>query len=209
MSKSDIERLKQQRKQNNMKEQKTRQEKIQDIIDYETKLTNIFNQRTEEELRSIIARHKRNKSIIYFTDHDKAFNYLRQHDYAVDIIGTVDKVSKIRNINGIRTVCLTDIYMVAVENDNVCLCVKHAWLNEELSWTVLKNILMNGNKVGYELFANRLKAIRYTEEYCKNGVEKHRYQLTQLTKRKRIAWIQKVQRANGITMSAEKIEEIL
>lgn len=209
MSKSDIERLKQQRKQNNIKEQKTRQEKINDIIDYETKLTKIFNQRTEEELRDIIARHKRNKSIIYFKDHDKAFNYLRQNDYSVDIIGTVSKVSKIRNINGIRTVCLTDIYMVAVENDNVCLCVEHAWLNEELSWTVLKNILMHGNNVGYEMFINRLKAIRYTEEYCKNGIEKHRFQLTQLTKRKRIAWVKKVQKMNGITMSDEQITAIL
>ena len=209
MSKSDIERLKQQRKQNNIKEQRTRQEKINDIIDYESKLTKIFNQRSEEELRAIIDRHKRNQSVIHFKDHDKAFDYLRKHDYSVDIIGTVSKVSKIRNINNIRTMCLENIYMVAVENDNVCLCVEHAWLNEELSWTILKNILINGNNAGYEIFINRLKAIRYTEEYCKNGASVNRYQLTQLTKKKRIAWVKKVQRANGITMTNEQIEEIL
>ena len=209
MSKSDIERLKQQRKQNNIKEQMTRQEKIQSIENLEKKLSDMFNQRSEEELRSIIERHKRNQSVIYFKNHDKAFEFLRQHDYSVDIIGTVSKVSKIRNINNIRTMCLEYIYMVAVENDNVCLCVEHAWLNEELSWTVLKNILMNGNNTGYEIFINRLKAIRYTEEYCKNGASVNRYQLTQLTKKKRIAWVKKVQRANGITMTNEKIEEIL
>jgi hypothetical protein len=82
-------------------------------------------------------------------------------------------------------------------------------MNEELSWTILKNILKYPGKAGYEVFINRLKPIKYTDEYCKNGVEKHRYQLTQLTKKKRIAWVQKVQRANGITMSVEKIAEIL
>lgn len=209
MSKKDIERLKNIKKQNNMKEQMTRQEKIQSIENLEKKLADIFNQRSEEELRSIIERHKRNKSVIYFNNHDKAFQFLRDNDYSVDILGTVSEVSKIRNINGVRTMCLENIYMVAVENDNVCICVDHIWMNEELSWTILKNILKYPGKAGYEVFINRLKPIKYTAEYCKNGVEKHRYQLTQLTKKKRIAWVQKVQRANGITMSAEKIAEIL
>ena len=64
MSKKDIERIKNMKKQNNMKNQMTRQEKIQSIENLEKKLADMFNQRSEEELRSIIERHKKNQSVI-------------------------------------------------------------------------------------------------------------------------------------------------
>jgi hypothetical protein len=211
MSKA-TDRIKEMRKQNNMKNNNTKGNKIEKLIEKRDFYNVYYSNPTIGEVKAKIMEHKINGTIYKAKNHDAAFKYLHDWKYSVDIIATYDGVSytgKNKYDSKITAMCIKDIYMIVRETGE-CIWVDHAWLDERLA-TVAVGIYSNmyKNNKGGEVFINRLKAMKYAANYRKDGGYKTRYQISSENKKTRAEYVQEIQRQEGMHMTVNEIRAML
>ena len=207
MSKA-TDRIKEMRKQNNMKKNNTKTNKIQDLINKRDYFNSKYDNPTVGQIKAKIMEHMMNGTVYRAKNHDEAFKYLHDWKYTVDIVATYSRVAHSKTSN-MTTMCITDIYMIVRETGE-CIWVDHAWLSEPLA-TVAVGIYANmyKNNSGGEVFINRLKAMKYAANYRADGGYKTRYQLSAENKKTRAEYVQAIQKEEGIHMSVNEIRAML
>lgn len=207
MSKA-TDRIKEMRKQNNMKKNNTKNNRINELKEKRDFYNVYYGNPTIGEIKAKIMEHKINGTIYKAKNHDEAFKYIHDWKYAVDIIATYDKTSRTKD-GKYTTMCIKDIYMVVRETGE-CIFVDHAWLDERLAQVAVGIYThMYRNNPGGEVFINRLKAMKYAANYKANGGYKTRYQVSAENKKTRAEYVQAIHRAEGIHMTVDEIRAML
>ena len=207
MSKA-TDRIKEMRKQNNMKNNNTKSNKLNKALEQEAYLNEKYNNPTYEDIKAIVDKHRENGTIYTARTHDEAFTYLHNMKYTVDIIATYNRVSKSKYDNE-TSICIKDIYMIVRETEE-CILVDHAWINEGLAQVaVSKYVSMYKDQPGGVVFIPRLKTMKYAKDYRKNGSYNIRYQLSAECKQNRALWVKKQQEYVGIHMTIKEIRTML
>ena len=201
-------RIKEMRTQNNMKNNNTKQNKLNKLLEKEAYLNEIYDNPTYEEIKAIVEKHRENGTIYATRTHDEAFTYLHNMKYTVSLIATYSKVSKSKYDNE-TSMCVQNIYMVVRETGE-CILVDHAWINEELAQIAVgKYVCMYKDQPGGEVFIPRLKTMKYAKDYRKNGTYDVRYQLSAECKQNRALWVKKQQEYADINMTIDEIRAML
>ena len=201
-------RIKEMRKQNNMKKNNTKQNKLNELLEKEAYLNEKYDNPTYEEIKAIVEKHRENGTIYATRTHDEAFTYLHNMKYTVAIIATYSRVSKSK-YDDETSMCVQNIYMVVRETGE-CILVDHAWINEELAQIAVgKYVCMYKDQPGGEVFIPRLKTMKYAKDYRKNGAYDVRYQLSAECKQNRALWVKKQQEYAGINMTLKDIRAML
>ena len=201
-------RIKEMRKQNNMKNNNTKKNKLNELLEQEAYLNKKYDNPTYEEIKAIVEKHRENGTIYATRTHNEAFTYLHNMKYTVAIIATYSRVSKSKYDNE-TSMCVQNIYMVVRETGE-CILVDHAWINEELAQVAVgKYVCMYKDQPGGEVFIPRLKTMKYAKDYRKNGAYDVRYQLSAECKQNRALWVKKQQEYADINMTIDEIRAML
>ena len=207
MSKA-TDRIKEMRKQNNMKNNNTKHNKLNKALEQEAYLNEKYNNPTYEDIKAIVDKHIENGTIYKTKTHDEAFTYLHNMKYTVDIIATYNRVSKSK-YDDETSICITDIYMIVRETGE-CILVDHAWFNEGLAQVAVnKYVSMYKDQQGGFVYIPRLKTMKYAKDYRKNGSYNIRYQLSAECKQNRALWVKKQQEYVDIHMTIKEIRAML
>lgn len=207
MSKA-TDRIKEMRKQNNMKNNNTKKDKLNKLLEKEAYLNEKYDNPTYEEIKAIVEKHRENGTIYATRSHDEAFTYLHNMKYTVAIIATYSRVSKSK-YDDETSMCVKNIYAVVRETGE-CMLVHHAWINEGLAQIAVgKYVSMYKDQPGGEVFIPRLKTMKYAKDYRKNGAYDVRYQLSAECKQNRALWVKQQQEYVGINMTIEEIRAML
>ena len=207
MSKA-TDRIKEMRKQNNMKNNNTKHNKLNKALEQEAYLNEKYNNPTYEDIKAIVDKHIENGTIYKTKTHDEAFTYLHNMKYTVDIIATYNRVSKSK-YDDETSICITDIYMIVRETGE-CILVDHAWINEGLAQVAVnKYVSMYKDQPGGLVYIPRLKTMKYAKDYRKNGSYNIRYQLSAECKQNRALWVKKQQEYVDIHMTIKEIRAML
>ncbi len=209
MSKA-TDRIKEMRKQNNMKNNNMKKEdRITKLREEQERLNLRYDNPTYEEIKAIINKHLENGTVYATRTHDEAFKYLNDMRYTVDIIANYSCAAHNKYDKSITTMCITNVYIVVRETGEVIL-VDHTWLDETLAHIPVGiYTAMYKSTKGGEVFINRLKTMKYANNYKNNGRYKIRYQLSSECKTKRAEYVQRIHKAEGITMSINDIRAML
>lgn len=207
-----VDRIKNIKKQNNIRNNNNNNNKklaykIQKLREKQDYFDDKYNNPTIEEIKSKIEEHRRNNTIYTAQNRDEAFKYIHDWKYAVDIIAEYQKSSRLKS--GHRTMCLVNVY-VLIRETNECIFADHIWLNERLSeYFVLYYTEKYKDEPGGEVFISRLKAMKYANNYAKDGSYSIRYQLSSENKTRRAEYVKAIQANNGIKMTTDEIRAML
>lgn len=208
MSKA-TDRIKEMRKQNNMKNNNTKHNKVEQLTEEQQKLNKKYNNPTYEEVKAIIEKHKENGTIYAPRTKDEALRYINNFKYTVDIIATYSCSAHNKHDYDETTMCIMNAYLVVRETGE-CILVDHIWLSEYLAHIPVGIYTsMYKNERGGEVFINRLKTMKYAYNYTNNGKKDIRYGLSSENKTTRANWVKKQQTEVGINMTINEIRAML